>query len=137
MAADLHIHVLTKDFTEKDYAKFQGNTMGSKFFDPLSSADDSPDLFDKCVNTPNILVGQVSFLKAMIFEDTETFVPSTIGEISEIIGEDFHVIDDGLIGKIEESFNLANNTGYSLNEKGDVIHFLNQRKGEKVFTINW
>jgi hypothetical protein len=93
--------------------------------------------WQKMAETPNIWVGEVSWLKAAFCEDNETFIPDAINKISDIIGEDLPVIDDDLINKIAEAMKLPNKTSYSLENAETVIAFLNQYRGEKVFTISW
>lgn len=135
MAADLRIHILTCE--EEDVAKMNSHTLGSKHFNMFSPSPGF-EVFEKIHETPSIWIGEVSWLKAGICEDgQETFVPSTVQAISELVGEEFPVIDDEFIKKIKEAFALENKTGYSLAEVGEVVEFLEQYKGRKVFTISW
>ena len=136
MGADLNIHVFTKDFTEEHYKKFQSHTLGSKFFNPHGNSSDL-DLFRLCSGTPKVWVGSVSWLKAAILQDAETFIPNSVGKIHEIIGEEFPVIDDALIAKIKEALMIPNQTDYEIGSADDVLNFLEEHKGEKAFTISW
>lgn len=91
----------------------------------------------KIDSTPSIHIGEVSWLKAALFEDSDTFVPSSVMEISEIIGEDFPIIDDELISRIASALKLENTTSYYINTDSSIIEFLKSYKGYPVFTISW
>lgn len=86
--------------------------------------------------TPNIHVGEVSWLKAALFEDVETFVPGPVMKVSEAIGDEA-VIDDALIEQIEKALQEPNTTSYSLSSVEDIMAFLRQHKGKTAFTISW
>ena len=137
MAADLCIHVITPEFTEEDYKKFQASTLGSKYFNPKDNDKDFNALFEKCSGTPQVWVGEVSWLKAALFDDAETFIPDPIDEIHKIIGEEFPIINDELIKKIREAIGAENTTGYNLGSADDILKFLEENKGKKAFTISW
>lgn len=149
MGADMHIHVITDDFTEEDYKIFESSTIGSKYFRYKIGERDKnfTDLALSCEATPHVWVGEVSWLKAALFEDNDKYIPNTVWAFAEIIGEDFPTIDDDLIKQIEEAFELENNTvrpdgvfegkGYSLADKDNVVRFLKSHMGEKVFTVSW
>ena len=92
---------------------------------------------EKMSNTPNIWVGEVSWLKAAFCENGERFVPSPIMKISELIDENLPVIDDHLIGQIVDAMKLSNTTGYSLEHSDNIRNFLEQHKGKQCFTISW
>lgn len=149
MAADLHIHVL-EGVTEDDLAKFHSNTLGSKWFSPAGFSSDGygeGSVFDRVGNTPNVWVGEVSWLKAMLFEDADTYVPSAVEKISELIGEELPVLTPELRDQILAALKLENQTGYSIanpdevGERGgdDVVmrKFLDRHMGKRLFTISW
>jgi hypothetical protein len=140
MAADLHIHIL-EGATEQDIALFFTNTMGSKYFNPQSCGVlNEPRIRasrERIYKTPSVWIGEVSWLKAALSEDAETFVPSTVASVSETIGEDLPVIDQPLIEKILAAFDLPNNTGYGLATKKEVAEFFNKYLGKRAFTISW
>jgi hypothetical protein len=141
MSADLHIHIC-EGITEDDLRKFNSHTIGSKHFD-LDFEDDEPDQFsegsrfNRIANTPNIWVGEVSWLKAALFGSSEEFIPSAVGNISELIGEELPTIDDALIEKVREAMAVDNSTGYRLAETEKVLEFLGQHVGKKVFVVSW
>jgi len=138
MSADMHIHVL-EGVTEEDLAKFQSNVLGSKYFNMTKkfNYDDFTKLYEKFSETPNIHVGEVSWLKAALFDNPEDFVPDPIGAIHDVIGEELPVVDDAMITKITDALKLPNQTGYSLSSAVDILAFLDKHKGKKVFTISW
>jgi hypothetical protein len=137
MAADLHIHVFTDKFTEEHYKKFQSNTICSKYFNPKPVGQTDSNLYELCADTPQVWVGEVSWLKAALTEDQETFVPNMVAKISEIIGEDFPVIDDELTGKILDACKIENTTQYDVTNKNSLEKFLKEHKGQKAFCISW
>lgn len=145
MAADLHIHVLTKEFTEEHFKAFKSHSIGSKYFSGFGRGDVEAEfekkhncsLYNLCANTPQVWVGEVSWLKAALCDDPDTFVPAPVQAVATIIGEDFPVIDDDLIAKIEYALGLDNATLYSVCKHSGVIDFLRENKGEKAFCISW
>ena len=150
MAADLHIHVFAEgELTEENFRAFFSNTLGSRWFNPISCAEmDRVEHLRKSVgDTPSVWVGEVSWLKAALFEDDESYIPEGVGAVNEIIGEDLPVVDDELIEEIRAALCLSNGTarpdgvhggvGYGVSEPGDVCAFLEQHKGERAFTISW
>lgn len=140
MSADLHIHVL-EGASEADIASFSSNTLGSKHFHPRTVGQSSnPEVkaaHARVSDTPNIWIGQVSWLKAALFGDRDTYVPSAVQTIYEVIGEDLPVLDLALLKKIIDALSLDNDTGYSLAEPAEVEAFLNQHMGKRLFTISW
>ena len=142
MAADLHIHIY-EGIEEKDMADFFSNTLGSKYFAPKSAGHikkytDPESSWYKVSNTPNIWIGEVSWLKATIFEDgANSFVPNTVALINEVIGEELPVLTDELIAKLCAAFDLPNTTGYKLATAEKIRPFLEEHRGKKVFTISW
>ena len=140
MAANLHMHIFER-MTEEDLIIFSSNILGSKYFSWSFGNPPSEEKKDiawkNIMNSPNIWVGEVSWLKAGLFEDSKTYIPDTIGEISNIIGEDLPIIDDEIIQKILRAFELENKTSYNVAKKDDVKNFLLDHKGKKIFTVSW
>ena len=147
MAADLHIHILTEEFTEEHYAAFQANTFGSRFFNlnfdkNQFEKEHNCNLHMLCTDTPNVWVGEVSWLKAALFEKDEIFVPSPIQQVSSIIGESFPIIDDAFIEKIRKALQVANQTGYRITSarqgtcvKKSAVVIPNKNTGKIFFLI--
>lgn len=139
MAADMHIHVL-EGVTEDDLRCFNAHTLGSKYFNlNRRECDTNYDCrhWRAVLDSAQIWVGEVSWLKAMMLEATETYVPAAVGKIRELIGEDLPVIDDDLIAKVREAFESTNDTSYSIADVDDIVRFLEVHRGKKVFTISW
>ena len=98
--------------------------------------------WDECVEvfskTSQIWVGSVSWLKAGMSGDEKTYIPDVVNEIHKIIGEDFPIINEDLIGKIEAAYDkCVNKTSYSVEKKEKVVDFLKEHMGEKACTISW
>lgn len=150
MAADLYIHVLTDEVTEEVLARFFNSTMGSKWFQnqPYKEAELNWREDYKLVGgSPKIWVGEVSWLKAALFEDGDSYIPSAVATVSDLIGEELPIVDDDLIAGVRQAFDLPNNTakeggvmsgqGYHLAKADEVVAFLEQHKGKRVFTVSW
>ena len=139
MAADQHIHIF-EGITLKDLELFFCTTMGSKWFDPERSGEKQQTrVYDKIAATPQVHVGEVSWLKAGLFEDPETFVPDTVMRISELIpsGEEPTLITTDLISEVEKALQLPNKTSYHLSPGDEILVFLRQHLGKKAFTVSW
>lgn len=136
MSADLHIHIF-EGVTEKDLARFFSNVLGSKHFNKYPDLSWDDPINDKIMETPNIWVGSVSWLKAMILGDSEKYIPEPVNAIHELVGEDLPVIDDAFIDKADKAMKGENKTCYALGGAEDVLAFLREHKGKQVFTISW
>jgi hypothetical protein len=139
MAADLSIHVLVPPCTEETLAQFFQNTLGSKYFSWFAPNDDGwREAHNVVAATPSFWIGEVSWLKAGLFDDAETYVPDPVAKVQEIIGENLPVIDDQLINQLEEALNAYNQTSYSVANDGVVLRtFLESHRGKPVFTVSW
>lgn len=137
MAADLHIHVF-EGITEEDLAAFFAGTLGSKWF--ASGGSDYSAWVNACgkvSKTPNVWVGEVSWLKAALFKDGKTFILDPVLKVQEAIGEDLPVLDDSLVELIMSAFESKNTTGYGIADSEDVQKFLTEYKGKRLFTVSW
>lgn len=165
MAADLHIHVRTPELTDDIMRMFFSSTIGdSKWCIPFPDSEDEEtvkdqmtewweagnrlkkaraeweeahgkDLYELFLESPNIWIGEVSWLKAALFEDGEAFIPSVVEKVFELT--DGKIIDDKMINDVKEAFKLPNSTGYSIANVDEVISFLIIYKGQEAFTISW
>lgn len=137
MAADLQIHVFEdEELTEDDFRGFFGNHIGSKWFS-LDNSKKFDKNYDKFSKTKSIWVGSASWLKASLLEDSDTFIPDSVGEIADIIGEHWPVVDDELISQIKDALTLENSTQYEVASADEVVEFLERHRGKKAFTISW
>lgn len=127
--------------SESDFAVFFSNALGSKWFNPRTVAARSEDderAFDRVAAAPDMWIGEVSWLKAALFdENPEAFVPSAVEKIQEIIGEELPVIDDALISAIDDAMRGPNATSYEVAKPDDVRAFLEKHKGLRCFTVSW
>ena len=140
MSADLHIHASGK--IPKEELEQYNKTYITSWKDGKDTYLDENDneLFydqEKIHNSESVWIGEVSWLKAGLMQDTDTFVPSTVMRVSEIVGRNLPVIDDEFIDKVIESFSLPNTTQYTLADKEEVREFLEKHKGEMAFQISW
>jgi len=140
MSADLYIHVLTPPCTEDDLAVFNSNTMGSKWFNPrpVSDWEGEQPVYERVGGTPKIWIGEVSWLKAGLFENPDKYVPDAVAAITDLIGEDLPVLDDELAKKILGTFDAPNRTNYSLSgASAELRGFLEQWRGQRLFCVSW
>ena len=133
MSADLHIHIL-EGADEEAVKCCLSNTLGSKWFGYSTKHWEHNDEIYK---TPDVWIGEVSWLKASLFDDPDRFIPGPVQAVYEVVGEDFREIDDEMIKEIEEALSLENTTSYRLASKESVIKFLKEHYGKKTFTISW
>jgi hypothetical protein len=138
MAADLYIHVVTPDVTEYLLSHFNSNLIGSKWFKEefVYEPEKDEDAYKKIAATPMVHVGEVSWLKAALFND-KSFIPQPVQEIADIIGEELPIIDDALINKVRNALRAPNDTSYEINDNDEIISFLIEHKGKKCFTVSW
>jgi hypothetical protein len=142
MAADLHIHIKTENVTDRDLQIFFSSSLGSKYCHfPLMQKWDPEEerRSNKSVcESPNIWIGEVSWLKAALFEDGEdTFIPTTVQKVQDLIGENLPILDEKLIENIFDAFILDNKTSYKLADPREVVKFLMKYIGKPVFTVSW
>lgn len=163
MAADLHIHVF-EGIDEDDLRVFKRNSLGSKYFiwsktqitnyratHPMPQSqidlekragisreyDDWDIACTRISETPNVWVGEVSWLKAGITGDTNRYVPDPIQAVAALVGEDLPVIDAEFLDKMAKALQLENQTNYSLTHWNEVMAFLELHKGKRVFQVSW
>ena len=134
MAADLHIHVLD-GISGEDLASFFSNTLGSKYFNPRPGGRASAS--SPVSQTPNVWIGEVSWLKAAFLGDSETYVPASVVQISDLIGEDLPELTEELLTKILDALGSKNTTNYSISSRDDVESFLREHMGKRLFTVSW
>lgn len=145
MAADYTIHIRTDEVTEEILNRLYRNVMGHprEKEDPFDQEEWEKDPiemgkhYDIVYNTPHYVVGEVSWLKAAIFDDDEAFIPDPIGRISELIGEDVKLIDQELIEGVRTAMLLPNQTGYTLNDGDGLVLFLSEHIGKECFAVSW
>lgn len=130
----------TRKGTMFDYSKEIQTRWGELLREHYKEAGHTCSHHEKISNTPNIWVGEVSWLKAALYDDSETFVPSPIAKVSEIIDEKNKgkaLVTDEFIDDIRKALTLSNITGYTISNAKDVVKFLKKYRGKYVFTISW
>lgn len=142
MAADLSIHALTAPCTESDLAEFFRNTLGSRWFGGFTASRPTDygegSAWVRVADTPQVWIGEVSWLKAALTDDSETFVPNLVASVHEIIGENLPLIDDSLIERLKAAHDAASNeTSYSTAEWEPIGKWLEANKGVPAFTVSW
>jgi len=140
MSADLHIHAMTPDVTEADLAAFSANTLGSKHFRPFAARYDFAThiaLFTKISNTPNVWIGEVSWLKAAVMNDPDAFIPSAVQRVHDLIGEDLPVLDNALAANLLAAIPALNTTGYRVVDVETLRDWLAQHLGLRLFQVSW
>ena len=89
--------------------------------------------------TPRVWIGEVSWLKAGLFDDAATFVPGPVERVSSLIGESLPVLTPELKEQLLEALGLPNETSYDVASAAspEVRAFLDAHEGERLFTISW
>lgn len=165
MAADYELHVIKTDeelyqfslyrksevwSSEDGHGYFEyllpdGNWYSHLNFPPTFSHNDVqemrevflPDLNENVVfNTEGVWCGEVSWLKAALLENVEEFVPSVIEQLNELV-ENFPIINEQSIEQISSLFDLPNTTQYEIAKKEDVIKFLQNNLGHRVYGLSF
>jgi hypothetical protein len=140
MSADLHIHIKSAEVTDEVLRVFFASTLGSKYF---AIGDYNPEhlrwpqAYDIVAASPNVWVGEVSWLKAALFEDGDRFVPSPVQKIHELIGENLPVLDQALYQQLLDALRLPNQTSYLVENDHAVAKFLQAHFGAQLFTVSW
>lgn len=156
MAADLSIHVL-EGCDEEDLRIFFSSTLGSKWFGPFGNIaydpakrpewqpryegdtdhSDKSLAFTRIANSPSCWIGEVSWLKAWLAEDPDSYIPSAVGHIHEAIGEELPVLDEKLRESILFGLQQPNLTPYSIEDVTKIKDFLDRYMGKQLFTVSW
>lgn len=142
MAADFELHVITCDQDIVDYRLGMSTTIGSKYENIVPGVDyvKNPDrnVLDaktRLEKTPGVWLGNLSWIKDNLTGEAG-YVPSALGKIDELVGEEFPLIDEQLINQIEYILkNETNDTTYHVTESDVVVDFLKQHVGKPVFSL--
>jgi hypothetical protein len=138
MSADLHLHIFD-GIDETTLARFFVRIFGSKHYGPMRlSTEQWEEAMRQVANTPQVWIGEVSWLKALIYEDGEkAFVSSPVKVIRDLVGEELPVLDDELAQKIAAALELENATAYRVADVRTVAPFLAAHRGKRVFCVSW
>jgi hypothetical protein len=143
MAADLYVHILTDDVSEDDMNIFFASSFGHERFDMKRAAVAQGDgswhaAYDRISKTPQYHIGEVSWLKAALFGDSESFIPPPVQAVAAAIGDDLPILDDPLIDSLIGAMTRGNPTAYATDkELGEFRAFLEEHRGKRVFTVSW
>ena len=138
MSADLCIHVKTDWITEDVWKMFLKECPDDLFNTPDEYFEEQDGALEIIRETPQCWVGQVSWLKAALLDDEESYVPSPVGRISELIPYWTTVrVTEELIEQVDKAFDLVNSTSYDVVERKKIIAFLRENFDKEVFTISW
>jgi hypothetical protein len=153
MAADLIVLVDPhKRVTDEVMRAARCNVMGSRYFNmegdhcviPIGQHLKVPgtnythdEAFWTLYHRDNIEVwlGEVSFLKAMLFGDNETYVPGPIERLSELLdGDEIYVLTPELLEEIVAALELPNTTNYNVARPEEVRAQLTPHLGQNIFS---
>lgn len=146
MSADFVLHVLLDDMDVEDFKIFTSNVLGGPWFEypwfeyvPYEKRNERfMELANKFGHRPQCWVGEVSWLKASLLQDGETYIPDIVGNVAELV-DNLPVITDELIAQIKAAAMTAGNrTSYKVIDGSDeLIDFLKKYKGHRVGGISW
>lgn len=144
MAVDFQMHVALSDQDIKDYKIAHADTIGSKYENiNLNMTVEEAELHRQCIlesfmrldSRPGIHLGTLSWLKFGLTGDDQ-YTPGALVQISELIGEDFPIIDEELIEKIEHILDTVPNlTTYFVIGSEPVVKFMRKYIGKRVYTL--
>lgn len=87
--------------------------------------------------TDNVWIGEVSWLKAGMLGDNETFIPGPVQKVQDLIQDKLPTITEEFIEQIVEALKSSNTTSYDISKPKPVVEFLKKHLGKKVYTISW
>lgn len=145
MSADMVIHIM--EHIDKETLKcFFSDTIGSSYQDDLYTCPEGKKKITDCshwnkmTGSPQVAVGEVSWLKASLLENDDRFIPETIGAIENILGEPTVVTPD-IIERVTQAFDLPNQSDYPIpqaeSKREEIRKFLTEHQGHYAFTISW
>ncbi len=137
MSADLHIHIRKAELITSALL-FQDSDMMQQITNPLPM-ELRDRLFTAMSDDPNVHVGEVSWLKAALSEDTDTYVPSAVETINALIPPTrltllTKELIDAVVAALEGNGRAP---GYAVSGAGPVEIFLREHVGEEVYTVSW
>lgn len=142
MSADLHIHAMV-GVTEDDLRCFFANTLGSKwctfpFGRGRCSERTSCPHWKAVADSPDVWVGEVSWLKAMLTDDSG-YIPEPVEAVHDLIGEELPVLDEALREAILRALTIPNERAqqYDTTEDEAIAKWLDDQMGQRLFTVSW
>lgn len=136
MAAELRLHERTEDVTEEVLRAFFSNTFGSQYFGARADMDDM-EAMNIIAEAPSVTVGDVSNLKSAVTGDQDKYVPGPAQKIKQEIGSEPVEVNDELMESLCEAPWVDNDSIYDDPDVGEVLTWLDERRGEEVFAVSW
>lgn len=121
---------------EGKYAKIWISKINSDDFNSHikeATSDEDVQLLCKKNNSieSSIQIGKASFEKAK-YLGTANYIPEPLWKIDRLVSP-FKIIDAELIQDIIKTFDYENKTPYQLNDKKNVVKFLEEHMGETIY----
>jgi hypothetical protein len=140
MAADLHIHVVD-EVPDRILRIFNADLFPPVISDvPEYSGAERDEAFGIMVNTVNLWVGRVSWLKAALTRDPTSYVPDLVQIVAEVIPPyPPVVVDEGLLASLETALQQVKNAPeyYKTEDPATVLAWLRDHRGCRVVTVSW
>lgn len=140
MAADMHIHIL-EGVTEHQVKRFGSNVLGGPYCDCVSYTEHSEHFYNDCIaieQTPQVWVGEVSWLKAVVFDEGKRYIPDPVGLVADEFEKGIVTITGKMIFRLERELpGTENTTQYKTAPPSKIVEFLKLHEGKKAFTVSW
>jgi hypothetical protein len=152
MGADLYIHatLATRRYTARRLRVARAHSFGGRWDRdilrnpnaflkslkwPRQDAEDAARhwVFKSCDMT---WIGEVSWLKADLMEDSNTYIPQTVMLVSDAIGERIPTLTPALADQIMGAFTQPNATSYRVADPDNVRVWLDRHMGWRLFTVS-
>lgn len=136
MAADLYIHV-TEGLSEETEKCF----FGPNLVPPPRPTCKGYDCvhMDEVEACPSVHVGDVSWLKASLFDEVDKYVPAPVYRVSELLPSSQEITPE-LVEQIDAAFDLENKSIYKIDfgeKRKRVNTFLRRYMGRQAFVASW
>lgn len=161
MAADIHLHSTRvvggkrrraqlfelsadalDDITESDIRCFKSHSLGSRFFNLRGGCGTSMCIhWQRIMESDSVGLGEVSYLKAAIFDD-ESYVPTGLTLIDTLIGEELPLLDVDMAVEIIVTLRRGSEGRESLyptiaHDDHKLREFINRNIGSRLFLVAW
>jgi hypothetical protein len=137
VAVDVAIHVMSAEITCDTLKAFYNNKLGHKWYNTYDmSTIDSGLIRGLIEESPQVWIGEASFLDAAVY-DADDAIPRTVMDVCHLIDDGVTVIDDSFLFDVQEVMDYPNTSKYPVAISRDVLEFLQQYKGMKVFIALW
>lgn len=141
-----HPEIEAKIEADEKLTEAESTILADAFRDGLCESCDCTH-WKRVSETENFWVGEVSWLKAGLLDDSDSFIPSLVEQVVEVFADDPVLITDEVVQKVRDIGDPPNNTakeggvwsgkGYSLAKSAKIVEFLEKHKGEYAYTVSW